>query len=85
MTDREEPTDVTLRDIANGDQRITEITETAGRTSMYYRLLTGNGVPEMPAARMAEAYNTMLLMRHFDVEAQGLAMNYFIGDTGVEE
>lgn len=78
MTDRE-PTDTTLRSLGIGDQRMTELNETAGMAGLYYKILTAHGLPEAPAARMAETYNAMMLCKHFDVEPRGLAINYFIG------
>lgn len=85
MTDRE-PTDTTLRDIAGADQRMTELNATAGMAGLYFKVLTGYGVPAASATRMAETYNAMMLCKHFDVESHGLALNYFIGpDMEVDE
>ena len=78
MSDRE-PTDITLKSLGIADQRMTEINATAAQTAFYYRVLVSNGIPEMPAAQMANMYNAMMLMRHFGVENHGGYMNFFFG------
>ena len=61
-----------LSAIAGNDQRMTEITDTAGRVAMYFKLLTGNGVPEDRAAEMVGEYNSMVIARHFQATHEAL-------------
>lgn len=71
----------------NAEQHLAEINATAGVTALYFRVLLSNGIPEVAAARMAEAYNAMMILQHFGAENHGGYMNFLMGgaDEGMDD